>query len=850
MAEKVRIIDLDIDISAFAKKAGEARTLTEKLKLERKALDTTTKEGAEEFAKLSAEIDINNKKYRDQKNALGAVIGLQKDSASVTDEETRSKAKVREETQRLIKLSAQIQGETEEEIQTRKQLNDQIDKNTDFIKDNSSEYEKTKINIGNYKESIKEALQENSEFNKALDKQLETIPFVGPAFIAAKRSTLSFAQSQTVATASSSALSKGLKILRIAIISTGIGAIVILLGSLVAAFLSTQKGADKVTEALAPIKGAVQGIIGVFQNLATNIFSQLGDRFTIVSNSIQNGLAQISLGWNKITGDSEEAEQIQSEINKRTEESAVAQESLNKKTEEFGKIVAGAGEQIKESAKSQTNIAQLQIDIENAENRLIISRSESARIIKAQNKIAEDTTKTLEEREKAAQKAIDESNKLLGEQQNILDLKIKQKKIELSQNDTDRAAQGELNELIAQRNDAETSALEEQTTLTNKLNILKTQLIKQETDEIVNNAAKELQIFKDTNAQKLADNKFFTDQLLAEEQAKLEAVATKEKEFQAIRLANGVINQTQFNSEIERINKENETKQDENIAIRDQSIKDKKVIDVENQRIIDEENKLTDFQIQSQNLEIERQAELESAKKSGADIAEINQKFDERSIKLKKETESVKLASTADSFNQIGGLLDKESDAGKAVALAQASINVAQGVTKAIAQGGLAGIVTGAVTAAAGLKSLRQISNTKKPEIPTAADGGMIPKLNSGVINNGSNLSIPLSNGDDTLAYVKQGEVILNSNHQAKAGGPSFFRNLGVKGFANSGIAGGSTSLKGINTGSGGNESIDYKRFGEAVGNANRQLPAPQLDLVTLADAQNNLTDIVSGGNR
>jgi tape measure domain-containing protein len=42
--------------------------------------------------------------------------------------------------------------------------------------------------------------------------------------------------------------------------------------------------------------------------------------------------------------------------------------------------------------------------------------------------------------------------------------------------------------------------------------------------------------------------------------------------------------------------------------------------------------------------------------------------------------------------------------------------------------------------------------------------------------------------GDNVLAMVKPGEVILNEDHQAKAGGPSFFASLGVPGFEGGGI--------------------------------------------------------------
>lgn len=81
-----------------------------------------------------------------------------------------------------------------------------------------------------------------------------------------------------------------------------------------------------------------------------------------------------------------------------------------------------------------------------------------------------------------------------------------------------------------------------------------------------------------------------------------------------------------------------------------------------------------------------------------------------------------------------------------------------------------------------------------KGVVGSFADGGQIPTLRSGTINSGSNIA-PLSNGDDTLAYVGQGEVILNREQQARAGGSSFFKSIGVPNFASGGINGISDSV-------------------------------------------------------
>lgn len=75
------------------------------------------------------------------------------------------------------------------------------------------------------------------------------------------------------------------------------------------------------------------------------------------------------------------------------------------------------------------------------------------------------------------------------------------------------------------------------------------------------------------------------------------------------------------------------------------------------------------------------------------------------------------------------------------------------------------------------------------------ADGGLVEGFAGGGlsgkrIGSGDGVPIRRSNGDNLLATIKTGEVILNQRQQNALGGPSTFRRIGVPGFAD----GGSTS--------------------------------------------------------
>lgn len=86
--------------------------------------------------------------------------------------------------------------------------------------------------------------------------------------------------------------------------------------------------------------------------------------------------------------------------------------------------------------------------------------------------------------------------------------------------------------------------------------------------------------------------------------------------------------------------------------------------------------------------------------------------------------------------------------------LLQATVNIAQGVTKAIAQGGVAGLITGALVAAAGgVQIARIIAN--KPTPPNFAGGGFIGGMNGATMGS-----------DNTYIHARTGEMVANAAQQ------------------------------------------------------------------------------------
>ena len=83
-----------------------------------------------------------------------------------------------------------------------------------------------------------------------------------------------------------------------------------------------------------------------------------------------------------------------------------------------------------------------------------------------------------------------------------------------------------------------------------------------------------------------------------------------------------------------------------------------------------------------------------------------------------------------------------------------ATANIAEGVTKAIAQGGITGIVTGALVAAAGAVQIASIT-ASRPTPPSFYTGGIIGGANGASMG-----------GDNTYIHARRGEMILNAAQQ------------------------------------------------------------------------------------
>ena len=165
-------------------------------------------------------------------------------SRKAIEMEVKSVAEARIQNKELIKLRDSLNTRTKEGQRAIRDLNKQIDENNKTIKDNASNLEKQKINVGNYISSW-------GPFQGVANMVTRGIAIMKIAFIS----------------------------LKAAIISTGIGALVVLLGSLYTYFTRSGEGADKFAKSMGQVRAVIDVLLDRFAKFGEGLVDIFSGRF-------------------------------------------------------------------------------------------------------------------------------------------------------------------------------------------------------------------------------------------------------------------------------------------------------------------------------------------------------------------------------------------------------------------------------------------------------------------------------------------------------------------------------------------------------------------------------------------
>ena len=152
---------------------------------------------------------------------------------------------------------------------------------------------------------------------------------------------------------------------------------------------------------------------------------------------------------------------------------------------------------------------------------------------------------------------------------------------------------------------------------------------------------------------------------------------------------------------------------------------------------------------------------------SATEQADAKTKLTEYEKKLEKDKFDAQLGLASQSLSIIGGLVDQNSAAGKAIAVTQAIINTYQGASKALAQGGIFGPVAAAATIAAGLINVKKIISTK---VPSAKGTGSVADSGSPSMSMASAPIAPSAPIQNTVTSLSQASI----NQMGSAAGRAY----------------------------------------------------------------------------
>ena len=489
--ERINIAQVDIDVEALINKSAEVRQRIMEVSDQMKALKDALNKGGisvQEYTRQMALLQNaqreNQREQRAYDNLISSHIAVQHQTMQANNTLTGS---IRElgtalaQNRRIYEDFTQAQRESAEG----RQLLETIHAQDEAYRELQRSIGVTQVDVGNYRQAILDALGDNQAFGTSMNGIVNSFNNLRVNVIALSTPFVNFVQTGRLAPAALNAtaaatgnVSTGMKVLRGAIIATGIGALVVVLGSLIAYFTSTQEGINKVNKVLTPLKVVFQTLIGVVQNFGkylleaiTHPKQMLIDLLDFLKGQFMNrlnGMIDIFKGIGKIiTGDIKEGIK---QVGEAAAQTVTGVENVVGKVKEAGKAMSDT---IDEAVKRGQRIEEINQKLSSSEADFIQQTAELKQLFKEQNMIAEDTTKTFAEREEAAKKSIEiqkQINKLAedrnGLEQELLNLKF-------ASNDTSDADRAELARKKAELAEQAAARIEAITTQNNKVNTIR-----------------------------------------------------------------------------------------------------------------------------------------------------------------------------------------------------------------------------------------------------------------------------------------------------------------------------------------------------------------------------------------
>lgn len=771
MAEQVTLLDLSFDTSEaldgldalIAKSLELAETkkqLQSALKDEKKQLDEAGKAfksgslSQDEYKKVvseatKAQVELmkrltdTNKSISDNNSAIKVNTTLLKSQEDSVD---ALRAQLAKNTKELNAMSAATRNNTDEGkalVTETKEISDKLKEMEKAVGDN-------RRNVGNYAESIQEAMSSTQGLSGA-----------------------------TAAMATS--LSGGVNILKVFNATLKANPILAIVSVILVLISTVEKLMKRNSEMAANLKAAFAPFEVIFSRILdgiTNMLSGVAKAFEWVSEKVVNLLSSIGLITEETTKAANTAKALSQQelaIYEAETKNLVTVSAMRRELEAQKTLV---GDQLKSmnerNAAAQRGIAILK-QMEAAEVGVLKQKYEQ---IKAQNELGY----TSKEDRRAEMQAladlqarqadyISQRKELENQASGIVKTQIAANAAAFKANEEKKAAAA-----IKAAQDAETAKRELQEQTIRQFEEARTKL---------DLSLQEKEIANDSIALKLENEKAYVEESLKLERYRLEQGLISQQEFanreQAFQL--GVL-------QLEQQMREEQ----------DSAEKERKALDEANLRELQMANITNEYELRQATLDAQYAQEIAAAEKIGADTALIQSKYEKAKEDNTRARVNAELTMTAGLAGQMSTLLGEESEIGKAFGVVQATINTYIGATKALAQGGILGIAQAAIVIAFGMKQVATIAKQKDPDtkintsVKKYAKGGQIfgkSHAQGGVTFRGDNGQVFEAEGGENVYIMKKtasAEINALSAINEAHGGNSFGTS-GLYKFADGGMA-------------------------------------------------------------
>lgn len=671
MADEEIILRIEADteeaeknIDSLTESIEQNRSETQNLQADQKKLEQQGKKNGEQWNKNAKEIALN-------RSSLQTMSRERKNAINITQNETRT-------------LS-----------QLRATLNTLKQQRNDNIVVGSKEFAATTTRIASLNKEIKAAEQAGGDFQRsvgnystALDGAAESMEAVIPGFGGMVRGMQAMTKSA------------------LAFIATPLGAtlaaIAVALKTVQLFFTRTTDGSEKLRLATATLTAVWEAFLDVMSAVGRLIvdevvagFEQAGLKFAIMSATLKKGLLELELGFAKLLKRTEEVNRLQIEIAKTTIKLAVAQGDLfvsvtksNKAFAENKEIIKEAADAAGEKVRRTRELEQAEIDLEKVIVKSTVTNAELNRQISEGIFIANDQTKSFEERRAGLTSAGEAEQALADSRVMIANEEARISRERNTINDSLIKNFQEVADLEAKAIEAETASFR-----------LKKKLLAQEKT------------------------------LLAEETAAINK-ADKEKEAINAKETKRINKKSELQNQILQIKKQQEI--DAAKTIEERVTKELELEDLKNAKLLLNKD-LTNEQLQI--IQLNHEIAIAAITQKGADqVAAITAKEVSKATALDIKAKADKLARdkasqqgfislTAQIFNEASDLARDNVVASKLFAGAAATINTLQAITKTLAVGGAFAIPSALAVGALGFAQVAKIASTSV-DAPTTSPGG------------------------------------------------------------------------------------------------------------------------------